>query len=220
MSNNTLNLTPEVYDYLQKISLREPEVLKKLRGLTQTMSTGGMQISPELGQFMQLLVRLSGARKTLEIGVYTGYSTLCTALALPQDGRIVACDINTEWTGIAARYWEKAGVRDKIDLRLAPALRTLAALVEKGEAGSFDFIFIDADKLNYLDYYEFALQLVRVGGLIVIDNVLWGGDVADPQVSDEITHILRVLNEKILVDERVMVSMLPVGDGVSLLLKN
>ncbi len=219
MSNNTLNLTPEVYEYLQKNSLRESEPLRELRKLTQSMSTAGMQISPEQGQFMQLLVKLSGAKKTLEIGVFTGYSTLSVALALPANGKIVACDINKEWTQIAARFWETAGVRAKIDLRLAPALETLAELVAAGESDSFDFAFIDADKLNYLKYYEFALQLVRPGGLIVIDNVLWDGDVAKAEVNDASTKVLRELNQKIYRDERVMISMLPVGDGVTLALK-
>jgi predicted O-methyltransferase YrrM len=219
MSNNTLNLTPEVYDYLQKNSLREVVPLVELRKQTQSMNTGGMQISPEQGQFMQLLVKLIGAKKTLEIGVFTGYSTLSVALALPADGKIVACDINKEWTQIAARFWEMAGVKAKIDLRLAPAQETLAQLIEAGESDTFDFAFIDADKLNYLNYYEFALKLTRPGGLIMIDNVLWDGDVAKAEVNDAATKTLRELNQKIYHDERVMISMLPVGDGVTLALK-
>jgi predicted O-methyltransferase YrrM len=219
MSNNTLNLTPEVYEYLQKNSLREIEPLRQLRTQTQTMSTAGMQISPEQGQFMQLLIKLTGAKKTLEIGVFTGYSTLSVALALPADGKILACDINKEWTQIAARFWEMAGVRAKIDLRLAPAQETLADLIENGEAGTFDFAFIDADKLNYQHYYEYALELVRPGGLIMIDNVLWDGDVANTKVDDDTTQVLRELNKKIFQDERVLISMLPIGDGVTLALK-
>jgi caffeoyl-CoA O-methyltransferase len=219
MSNNTINLTPEVYEYLQKNSLREIEPLRELRKQTQSMSTGGMQISPEQGQFMQMLVKILGAKKTLEIGVFTGYSTLSVALALPADGKIIACDVNKEWTSIAARFWEIAGVTSKIDLRIAPAQETLSELIEKGEAGTFDFAFIDADKLNYLHYYEYALKLVRPGGLIMIDNVLWGGDVANSEVNDGNTQVLRELNQKIYHDERVMISMLPVGDGVTLALK-
>lgn len=216
MSDNTINLTPKLYAYLQKNSLRESEVQKSLRQQTHKMSMGQMQISPEQGQFMGLLIELLGARKTLDIGVFTGYSALSVALALPPEGRVVACDINVEWTKIARRFWEKAGVADKIDLRLAPALETLQQLLDQGEAETYDFAFIDADKANYPHYYELSLKLLRQGGLIAIDNVLFGGKVAEDQVTDINTATIRALNEKLLTDERVSISMLPVGDGLTL----
>jgi predicted O-methyltransferase YrrM len=216
MSDYTLNLTPSVYQYLLQNSLREPDVLQKLRAQTQTMSTRKMQISPEQGQFMQLLVQILNAKKTLEIGVFTGYSALAVALALPSDGKVVACDLNVEWTKIAKRFWEEAGVADKIDLRLAPALDTLQNLLDQGEAGTFDFVFIDADKKNYSAYYEKSLALIRVGGLIAVDNVLWDCDVADSAINDENTIAIRELNTKIHTDERVTLSMLPIGDGLTL----
>ncbi len=219
MSDVTLNLTPQLIDYLQKASLREPEVLNKCRAQTSKMSMSQMQISPEQGQFMRLLIQLMNAKKTLEIGVFTGYSTLSVALALPEDGKIIACDTNIEWTKLAQRYWEMAGVAHKIDLRLAPALDTLNELIEQGEAETFDFSFIDADKLNYPDYYEKSLLLTRQGGLIAIDNTLWSGKVADPDVDDENTIVIRELNKKLLNDERVSISMLPIGDGLTLALK-
>jgi predicted O-methyltransferase YrrM len=216
MSDTTLNLTPKVYDYLQQVSLREPEVLQQLRLQTHKMSMGQMQISPEQGQFMRLLVELIGAKKTLEIGVFTGYSALSVALSLPADGKVIGCDINVEWTKIARRYWEMAGVADKIDLRLAPALETLQALLDEGQANTFDFAFIDADKAGYPQYYEMALKLLRPGGLVAIDNVLWDGDVADLDKNDANTVVLRELNAKLHGDERVTISMLPVGDGLTL----
>jgi predicted O-methyltransferase YrrM len=216
MSDYTLNLTPELYRYLLKNSLREPEVLKELREQTHTMSMSQMQISPEQGQFMALLVELIQAKKTLDIGVFTGYSALAVALALPKDGKVVGCDINGEWTKIARKYWEKAGVTDKIDLRLAPAADTLQILINQGEAGTFDFSFIDADKANYDLYYEKSLRLLRTGGLIAIDNVLWSGKVADSSVDDRDTVAIRALNEKLLNDDRVSLSMLPIGDGLTL----
>lgn len=216
MSDVTLNLTPKVYSYLQKMSLREPEVLRKLREQTHKMSMSQMQISPEQGQFMRLLIELMGAAKTLDIGVFTGYSALSVALSLPENGKVIGCDINGDWTSIARRYWEMAGVTNKIDLRLAPALETLQSLIDGGETGTFDFAFIDADKANYLNYYEKSLILVRQGGLIAIDNVLWSGDVADPEVADANTMAIRKVNEVLLMDERVSMSMLPVGDGLTL----
>jgi predicted O-methyltransferase YrrM len=215
MSNQTLNLTPELYDYLQKVSVRETAVLQKLRLQTAKMSTAGMQISPEQGQFMRLLIELMGAKKTLDIGTFTGYSALSVALALPAGGKVIACDINREWAGIAERFWVMGGVADKIELRLGPAVDTLRGLVE-AEAGTFDFVFIDADKVNYLQYYELSLQLVRVGGLIAVDNVLWGGEVADPLIRDENTQSIRELNERIYGDERVSLSLVPIGDGLTL----
>ncbi len=219
MSDVTLNLDSELYVYMKKNSLREPEVLQKIREQTQKMSMSQMQISPEQGQFMRLLTELIGARKTLEIGVFTGYSTLSVALALPEDGKIIACDVNVEWTKIARKFWELAGVQNKIDLRLAPALETLDGLIKEGEACTFDFAFIDADKVNYEPYYEKCLQLMRKGGLIAIDNVLYYGNVADLSINDDNTVAIRDLNAKLLKDERVSLSMLPVGDGLTLVVK-
>lgn len=219
MSSRTLNVTDRLYDYLKTHSLRETEAQRRLRAETAKQPRAGMQISPEQGQFMALLIRLMGASKTLEIGVFTGYSTLCVALALPEGGRHVACDVSEEWTAIGRRYWQEAGVADKIDLRLAPAIATLDALLADGEAETFDFVFIDADKLSYDAYYERALRLVRPGGLIAIDNVLWSGSVADPSDQDDDTRAIRALNDKIHHDERVDMSLLPIGDGLTLALK-
>jgi len=216
MSANTLNLTPAVYAYYQKMAFRDNPILQKLREQTHTMSMGQMQISPEQGQFMALLIELMGAKKTLDIGVFTGYSALCVALALPDDGKVIGCDKNVEWTKIAKRFWEMAGVAHKIDLHLAPALDTLQALIDDKQAGTFDFAFIDADKANYLNYYEKALVLIRTGGLIVIDNVLWSGDVADLQITDSNTCMIRKVNETLLADNRITISMLPIGDGLTL----
>lgn len=219
MSDITLNLTPEIYQYLHQVSLREPEVLKKLRDQTHAMSMSQMQISPEQGQFMRWLVELMGAKKTLEIGTFTGYSALSVALGLPESGRVIACDINGEWTKIAKRYWEMAGVSHKMDLRLAPALETLQSLIDAGEGDTFDFAFIDADKKNYSLYYELSLQLIRRGGVIAVDNVLWGGKVADPSIEDENTNAIRKLNSLIVQDKRVFMSMLTIGDGLTLVRK-
>ena len=216
MSAHTLNLTPAVYDYYQKMSIRDNDVLQKLREQTHKMSMGHMQISPEQGQFMGLLMELMGAKKTLDIGVFTGYSALCVALALPADGKVIGCDTNVEWTKIAKRYWDMAGVSHKIDLRLLPALETLQALIDSNESGTFDFAFIDADKANYLNYYEKSLILIRTGGLIAIDNVLWGGAVANPEINDPNTCMIRKVNETLLEDGRVTISMLPIGDGLTL----
>ncbi|MBH8551726.1 class I SAM-dependent methyltransferase [Nostocaceae cyanobacterium CENA357] len=219
MSSQTINLDSRLYDYLLAISVREPEVLQKLRQETASHPRSGMQISPEQGQFMRLLVQLMGAKKTLEVGVFTGYSSLSVALALPADGQIIACDVSEEFTAIARRYWQQAGVADKIDLRLAPALETLDALLADGQAGTFDFAFIDADKENYDGYYERSLQLLRPGGLITIDNVLWSGQVADPQFQDKSTQAIRALNKKLHDDQRVTLSLVPIGDGLTLALK-
>lgn len=219
MSSRTLSVTDRLYDYLSTHSLRESDVLRRLREETSRMPMGRMQISPEQGQFMSLLVRLMGASRTLEVGVFTGYSSLCIAQALPEGGRHVACDVSAEWTSIGQRYWQEAGVADRIDLRLAPAVTTLDALLAEGAENSFDFAFIDADKLNYDAYYERALRLVRPGGLIAIDNVLWGGSVADPSDQDADTRAIRDLNDKIHRDPRVDMSLLPLGDGVTLALK-
>lgn len=216
MSNRTLCITPQLYEYMITVSLREPELLRQLRAETARDEMACMQIAPEQGQFMALLIHLLGARKALEIGVYTGYSALCTALALPDRGRLVACDTSREWTDVARRYWEKAGVSHKIDLRLAPADETLADLLTAGEAGTFDFAFIDADKTGYDHYYEECLKLIRPGGLIAIDNVLWDGSVADPAANDAETIAIRTLNEKIHKDRRVEISLVPIADGLTL----
>jgi predicted O-methyltransferase YrrM len=216
MSAETLNLKPNLYHYLQKMSLREPELLRELRAQTHELSAYRMQISPEQGQFMGLLIELLDARKTLDIGTFTGYSALAVAMALPSDGKVIACDLDVDWTRIAQAFWERAGVADKIELHLAPAADTLQQLLDQGEGETFDFAFIDADKLNYEDYYEKSLALLRPGGLVAIDNVLWGGAVADSTVNDESTQAIRALNEKIVADQRVTISMLPIGDGLTL----
>jgi caffeoyl-CoA O-methyltransferase len=207
------------YDYLVKTSVREPDVAVRLREDTQKLPMAQMQIGPDQGQLMQLLVKLIKATKTLEIGVFTGYSSLCVALGLPDNGRVVACDVSEEYTAIARRYWQEAGVDGKIDLQLRPALQTLDDLLAKGEAGTFDFVFIDADKSNYDNYYERALKLVRTGGLIAIDNTIWSGRVADPSEKDPDTVAIRNLNEKLHRDERVALCMLTVGDGLTLAMK-
>lgn len=219
MANQTLGLDRNLYEYFHSVSLREPEILTQLRLETANHPMANMQIAPEQGQFMALLVQLMGAKKTLDVGVFTGYSSLAVALALPADGKVIACDVSEEYTAIARRYWEKAGVKDKIELRIAPALESLDKLIETGQAETFDFAFIDADKSNYLNYYERALQLVRPGGLIAIDNVFWDGKVADRNVQDNRTKIIRELNQKIHQDKRVTISLVPIADGLTLALK-
>jgi predicted O-methyltransferase YrrM len=216
MSNRSIVLTDPLYDYMNAVSRREAPCLVALREETAAMSQHRMQISPEQGQFMALLVRLTGARRCLEVGVFTGYSSLATALALPDDGRIVACDISEEWTAVARRHWRAAGVEHRIDLRLAPANQTLDALLAGEGEGGFDFAFIDADKGGYLGYYERALRLLRPGGLLLVDNTLWSGRVADPGVTDADTVALRQFNELLHCDERIDLSLLPVGDGLTL----
>jgi caffeoyl-CoA O-methyltransferase len=216
MSNRPTELTEPLHEYLLDVSLREPKVLRKLRAETAKMPRARLQISPEQGQLMALLVELIGAKKTFEVGTFTGYSALVVALALPARGKLVACDISEEWTAVGRRYWKEAGVAKKIDLRIAPALDTLDELLADGQAGTFDFGFIDADKPNYDNYYERGLKLLRKGGLLAIDNVLWGGSVIDKSDRDESTRCVRALNKKIHKDERVSVSMLPVGDGLTL----
>ncbi|GIV59883.1 class I SAM-dependent methyltransferase [Rhodocaloribacter litoris] len=216
MSNRTLPLTDTLYDYLLDHSLREPEVMRRLRAETARLPEAEMQIAPEQGQFMALLVRLMGARRALEIGTFTGYSALAVARALPEDGTLLACDISETYTAIARKYWEAAGVAHKIDLRLAPALQTLDALLDDGQAGTFDFAFIDADKESYDAYYERTLRLLRPGGLAVIDNTLRDGRVADPSVTDPVTERMRAFNDKLHHDERIDLSLLPLADGVTL----
>ena len=220
MSKQTLGLEQNLYDYLLAVSLRESTILTQLRQETAQMPRSIMQISPEQGQFMALLVKLIGAKKTLEIGVFTGYSSLVVALALPADGKIVACDVSEEYTSIAVRYWQQAGVADKIDLHIAPALETLDNLLTAGEAGSFDFAFIDADKGNYDNYYELCLELIRPGGLIAIDNVLWSGKVAETEIQDNQTNKIRALNRKLHQDSRITLSLVPIADGLTLAMKN
>jgi caffeoyl-CoA O-methyltransferase len=209
-------MTDRLYDYLLKVSLREPPLLAELRAETAKMPMAGMQISPEQGQFMALLAELIGARKAIEVGTFTGYSALCVAGALPADGKLIACDISEEFTAVARRYWAKSGIAGRIELRLAPALDTLSGLLKGGGAGSFDFAFIDADKTQYDAYYEAILKLLRPGGLITIDNVLWSGAVADGRKRDPDTVALRALNEKLKTDKRISLSMLPIGDGLTL----
>jgi predicted O-methyltransferase YrrM len=207
-------LPVKIARYIQEHSVREPQILRELRAATAAVPHSGMQIGADQGQFMALLVQAIGARNCLEIGTYTGYSALAVALALPEDGRIVCCDISEEWTAIARRFWKKAGMEHKIELRLAPALQTL-----KNLKGPFDFAFIDADKGNYANYYEACLQLVRRGGIIAVDNTLWSGWLADAKRRDSDTRALRAFNDKLHRDERVALSMLPLGDGVTLVLK-
>ncbi len=216
MSMRTVEMTESLYAYYSQVSYREPEILQKLRKETASMPFANMQISPEQGQFMALLIELMGLKKIIEIGTFTGYSALRMALAMPEDGKLIACDVNPEWTAMGQRYWAEAGVAHKISLRLAPALETLDTLVAEGQDGTFDFVFIDADKTNVDRYYERALQLLRVGGLIAIDNVLWGGSVADPENTEPDTVALRNIGTKVQGDERVTHSMVPIGDGLTL----
>lgn len=219
MSNKTFTISDSLYAYLKDVSLRERDVLARLREETSRLPMSMMQIAPEQGQFMQLLVKALGIRRAIEVGVFTGYSSLCVALAMPDDGRIVACDVNKKWTDIARRYWKEAGVDNKIELRLAPALDTLDTLIAEHLENNFDFAFIDADKTGYKDYYERALVLMRPGGLIAIDNTLWSGSVADDSNQTDDTQAIRNFNRHVHADERVDISMLPVGDGLTLALK-
>ena len=219
MTGKSLALNDTIYNYILKTSLREPEVLTQLRAETASLPMSIMQIAPEQGQFMALLVKLIGAKKTLELGVFTGYSTLVVALALPEDGKIIACDRDERFTEMAKPYWERAGVAHKIDLRIAPALETLEKLIDRGQENSFDFAFIDADKRNYDNYYERCLRLVRPGGLIAIDNVLWSGRVADPHDTDKRTIAIREFNQKLHQDKRVDISLVPISDGLTLAMK-
>jgi predicted O-methyltransferase YrrM len=219
MGDRTTPLTDKLYDYVLAHSVREAPVLARLRELTAKMPNHGMQISPDQGQFMALLVRLIAARRCIEIGTFTGYSSLSVALALPPDGSIIACDVNTETTAIAQRFWSEAGVEKKVQLRLQPALKTLDELLSDKGANLFDFAFIDADKEAYRAYYEKLLQLIRPGGLIAVDNTLWGGLVADPREKDSSTVALREFNDYVHHDERVDMALVPIGDGLTLLRK-
>jgi len=216
MSNRTTLLVEPLYGYFLANSLREPEVLARLRAETAKLPMANMQIAPEQGQFMAFLVELMGARRTIEIGTFTGYSALCVALAMPADGRVIACDVSREWTAVARRFWAEAGVADRIELRLAPARETLDALLAGGERESFDFAFIDADKTGYDAYYERVLALLRPGGVVAVDNVLWDGRVADPSQKDPDTQAIRAFNAKLHGDERVTLTLVPIGDGLTL----
>jgi len=216
MSNRTLNLDEALYSYLLDVSLRETPLQKRLREETAALPVAQWQIAPEQGQFMALLVQLTGARQLLEIGTFTGYSALSMAQALPEDGNLLCCDIDQQYTAIARRYWKEAGVAERVELRLAPAMETLGALVREGKAGSFDLIFVDADKVNYPAYLEHALILARPGGLILFDNTLWSGRVLErtPETAD--TRAIQSLNKRLKVDQRVDISLLPLGDGLTL----
>lgn len=216
MTRVSLGLPERVHDYLLDVSLREPAVLRRLRESTAARENAAMQIAPEQGQLMALLVRLIDARRTLEIGVFTGYSAAVVARALPEDGRIVACEIDPDYAREARRWWEEAGVAGKIDLRLGPAVETLDALLADDETGSFDFAFIDADKASYLEYWERCLELVRPGGLIAVDNVLWSGRVVDPDEDDPSTEAIRAFNRAVRDDDRVDLAMVPIADGLTL----
>jgi predicted O-methyltransferase YrrM len=216
MSRKTLPLDERLYEYLIRVSLREHSVQTELREVTARLEEADMQISPEQGQFMALLVRMLGARRALEVGVFTGYSALCVALALPEDGTLVACDVSEEWTSIGRKYWRKAGIEHRIDLRIGPALETLQRLVDSDGAGTFDFAFIDADKLSYPHYYELCLRLLRPGGVVAIDNVLWDGKVADDSVDDPEKLTIAAFNKMVHDDGRVDITLVPIADGLTL----
>jgi len=218
MSKRTLSIDDRLHDYIIATSVREDALLRRLRDETAKMPMSMMQLSPDQGQFMGLLVELIGARRAIEVGTFTGYSSICVARALPADGELICCDVSEEFTGIARRYWREAGLDGKIDLRLAPATDTLDALLAEGQEGRFDFAFIDADKENYHHYYERVLRLLRRGGLLTVDNVLWDGRVADPAIGkdDVDTTAIRQLNDRIYKDERVSISLVPIGDGLTL----
>ena len=216
MTNRTIQITDRVYDYMQEVSVREPEILKRLRAETAELPEHNMQISPEQGQFMALLVGLIGARRALEIGTFTGYSALAVALALPDDGKLIACEISEEYTAIGRRYWQEAGLDTNIDLKIGLALDTLDGLITEGQAETYDFAFIDADKVNYQNYFDRALILLRPGGLIAVDNVLWNGAVADPRNTTKDTEAIREFNAELGDDTRVAISMVPIGDGLTL----
>jgi caffeoyl-CoA O-methyltransferase len=219
MSSQSIGLPDDLHEYLLSVSLRESEVRARLRAETADHPKSEMQIAPEQGQFLQFLVQLVGARRTVEVGVFTGYSALAVAEVLPPDGELVACDVSEEYTRVARRYWAEAGVENKIDLRIAPADETLAALLEDGQEGTFDFAFIDADKEAYDTYYEQCLSLLRPGGVVALDNMFRGGAVADPAPDDDSIRATQRLNEKIHEDERVTLSVLPLADGVTLAMK-
>jgi len=216
MSNKTLKLTDELYRYLLGVSLREPEVLRRLREETRALPEADCQISPEQGQFMALLLRLIGARQVLEVGTFTGYSSTVMAFALPGDGRVTTCEHREKWVHVARRYWREAGVENRVELRLGEAGQTLDRLLDEGRAGSYDFAFIDADKENDAAYFEQCLVLVRTGGLVAVDNTLWGGHVINPARTDPETAAIRAFNDALARDERIDLSMVPIADGLTL----
>ncbi|WP_330926127.1 O-methyltransferase [Candidatus Sororendozoicomonas aggregata] len=220
MSNTTLPMTENLSRYLITTGTRESSYLKQLREETRHLEDHNMQIAPEQGQFMAMLVQLTNAKAIIEIGVFTGYSSLAMAEVLPKEGHIIACDINEKTTAMAKTYWEKAGVSERIDLRLAPGLETLQQLLDAGRQQSFDLVFIDADKPSYDGYYEKALALLRPGGVILLDNMLWGGQVADDSIQDECAEALRQLNKKIHQDNRVDMVLLPLADGITMIRKH
>ncbi|MBC2657306.1 class I SAM-dependent methyltransferase [Pseudomonas sp. MSSRFD41] len=216
MTARTLNLDDALYQYLLDVSLRETPLLRRLRDETQALPTARWQVAPEQGQFLALLIKLVGARRVLEVGTFTGYSALCMAQALPGDGSLLCCDLPGDYNATARRYWQEAGVQQRIDLRLAPALETLASLEQQGQAGSFDLIFIDADKANYPVYLESALRLLRTAGLVVFDNTLWSGRVLEVAPASEDTRAIQALNRALKDDPRIDLSLLPLGDGLTL----
>ena len=219
MSNRTLAIDDRIYDYLCDVAIDESELLFQLRQETAKLEYAVMQISPEQGQFMSLLVKLIGAKRAIEVGTFTGYSSICVASAMPDDGELICCDISPQWTDIAEKYWARAKLENKIKLFTQPAEQTLQTLIDDGQQSSFDFIFIDADKQNYIQYYEMALTLLRKGGLIAVDNTLWSGAVADPENDEPGTRAIRRFNQMVKEDTRVSKSLLPVGDGLTLILK-
>lgn len=216
MSHRTININDALYQYLLNVSVREPGVLRRLREETARMPNSNMQISPEQGRFLAMLVQLIGARRCIEVGVFTGYSSLSVALALPEGGRVVACDVSKDYTDVARRYWNEAGVEDKIDLRIGPALKTLEDMIDAEEDRQYDFAFIDADKSHYADYYERALKLLKPNGLIAVDNTLWSGRVIDDTNQDEDTVAIREFNEQLYGDDRIDLCLVPIGDGLTL----
>ena len=219
MSNRTLSIDDRTYDYLCNVAVNEPELLTRLREETAQLDYSVMQISPEQGQFMSLLIRLMGAKRAIEIGTFTGYSSICIASAMPQDGELICCDTSPQWTAMAEKYWALAGLEDKITLYTQPAEKTLEMLLDEGAEKSFDFIFVDADKQNYIKYYEIALRLLRKGGMIAVDNTLWSGAVADPDNNEPGTRAIRRFNDMVKNDERVTMSLVTIGDGLTLILK-
>ncbi len=220
MSNRTLSIDARLYDYICAVAVDESALLRDLRQETRSVELSNMQIAPDQGQFMQFLVTLIGARNAIEIGTYTGYSSICIASALENSGQLICCDVSAEWTALARKYWAKAGLDTKIKLVLQPAQLTLQHLLDEGRAADFDFIFIDADKQNYPVYYELALQLLKKGGLMAIDNTLWSGSVADPENNEPATRAIRRFNKMVQADQRVKKSMLTIGDGLTLVIKD
>ena len=219
MSNRTLSIDDRTYDYLCDVSINEPDLLRQLREETSQLEYSVMQISPEQGQFMSLLIKMMAAKRAIEIGTFTGYSSICVASAMPEEGRLICCDISPQWTSIAEKYWALAGLEEKIELYTQPAEQTLQKLLDDGAEKSFDFIFIDADKQNYISYYEMALRLLRKGGIIAVDNTLWSGAVADPENTEPGTRAIRRFNDMLKEDTRVSSSLLTIGDGLTLILK-